>query len=81
MEVKASAETNNPALKNQVFNYLRCSNLELALLIFFGGESPEARRFTCRNVLKAYQRSLELTTDSLPIGEAGPDSPSDALAV
>lgn len=81
VEVKASAETNNPALKKQVFNYLRCSNLELALLIFFGGDSPAARRFTCRNVLKACQRSLELNTDSLSIGEAAPDSPSDFFAV
>jgi GxxExxY protein len=52
LEVKACAGPHRQH-ERQVINYLRATELELGLLLYFG-DSPEVRRFVLRNELKRF---------------------------
>jgi GxxExxY protein len=55
VEVKACS-TPHGKYARQLLNYLRCTDLELGLLLYFG-EKPHVRRFIHRNGLKEHHRS------------------------
>lgn len=48
IEVKSSATLHESA-ERQLFNYLRCTNLEVGLLLHFGSRKAEFRRVVCQN--------------------------------
>jgi GxxExxY protein len=54
VEVKACSNPHGKYAR-QLLNYLRCTNLELGLLLYFG-EKPAMRRFIHRNGLKEHHR-------------------------
>ncbi len=51
IEVKTRSQLQPEDIK-QAWNYLRCTDLELALLFNFGPKSLDIRRYTCPNRLK-----------------------------
>lgn len=51
IEAKTRAELLPQDIK-QTWNYLRCTDLELALLLNFGPKNLVVKRYTCRNSLK-----------------------------
>jgi GxxExxY protein len=51
----------------QLLNYLRCTDVELGLLLYFG-EKPQVRRFIHRNELKDHRPNVR-NEDSLPAPE------------
>jgi GxxExxY protein len=57
IEVKSCAAL-RPEHSTQVFNYLRCTDVELALLFNFGNK-PDVKRYTLRNGVKKLLRKPE----------------------
>jgi GxxExxY protein len=61
--VEVKAGTLSPEHGAQALNYVRCSDVEIALLIGFGTARPVVRRYTMRNALKG-RRSIQLPNNA-----------------